>query len=169
VHSLNEGSDLTKKNKQNKPPKNQTQTTEKQSSDLSPALCQHRSETRAKPTWFFRVSCYWRYLLCLQSIGIPWGQSEKSTLQCLSGGKPSSPGAAQRREKGLGSSQMPARIKRHLLGWKKQARQSCRGKKKDTLKRINMQGMQQIWTQVLNPLLQEETRKYIHLVLNGAN
>lgn len=109
--------------------------TEKQSSDLSPALCKDRNETRAKPTWHFRVSCCWQYLLHLQAFQTPLGQSEKSTLRCLSGGKPSNPGAAQRREKGPGSSQMPARIKRHLLGWGKEARQIAE-EGKETLKGI---------------------------------
>lgn len=117
-------------------PNNNRNPTEKQSLDLSPALCQHRGETGAKPTWHFTVSCCWQHLIHLQVSAIPLDQSEKSTLRCLSGGKPSTPGASQMREKGPGSSQMPSRSKRHLLGWEKEATQSCRGKKMETLKGI---------------------------------
>lgn len=119
-----------------RPNNNNNNSIEKQSLDLSPALCQHRGETGAKPTWHFRVSCSWQYLLHLQVSAVPSDHSEKSTLRCLSGGKPSTHGAAQRREKEPGSVQMPSRSKRHLLGWEKEAKQSCRGKKRETLKGI---------------------------------
>lgn len=113
------------------------QQTKKKSRAQIWVLLYAKTEVRwAKPNWHFRVSCCWQYLLHLQASGTASGQSEKSTLTRPSGGKPSAPGAVRRSKTGPGSSQMPARIKRHLLGWEKEASRSCRGRKRDILKGI---------------------------------
>lgn len=119
----------------NKVRKKPTNPKEMQSSDLT--LLYARTEVRrAKPNWHFRVCCCWQYPLHLEALGSASGQSEERTLMCPSGGKPAAPGAARRRKKGPGSSQMPARIKRHLLGWEKEASQNCRERKRGILKMI---------------------------------
>lgn len=67
----------------------------------------------------------------------PPSQEESSGSVWMEGIQPA--GDAQRRGKGLGSSKIPARIRRHLLGWRRKpgkAAEERKGKEREALKGI---------------------------------